>query len=289
MQMITYLDIIYPCFFTIFRSVILALSKKVDKGSAPKAEAVLHKMCQIKDPQISPDTSLYHMVIHMYSKNRDVNAPQRAEALLNEMHVAFVNGNIFVKPNTITFNTVINTYAKSISQGSADRAEYILQRMQDLYHHGNPDVEPDTVTFNSVINAHANTRAGGSAIRGFAILNKMNELYQNGSIKNGKPNTRTYNACLKACYYSSDVASKEESAQNFDMAYTLLWQIHNYADLQADEYSYIWFFKAYQSNYCEETKGYQVLQEAFNMCHEDGLFSKRVLKEVHLIIRHGKY
>ena len=102
-------------------------------------------MRQLEDPQTSPDTSLYNMVIHMYSKNRDANASQRAEGLLNEMHNAFTHGNIFVKPNTITFNTILNIYAKGIVQGSAERADSILQRMLELHNNGYPGVEPDTI------------------------------------------------------------------------------------------------------------------------------------------------
>jgi len=274
--------------FRIYKSVIIALSKKVEKGSAVKAEVLLQKMCQSGDPQISPDSSLYNMVIHMYSKNRDVNAPQRAEALLNEMHFASMNGNTSIQPNTITFNTVLNTYAKSITQGSAERAEAILQRMQDLYDRGYPNVEPDTISFNSVINAHANSGTGESAIRAFHILNKMHEFHRTGRIKNAHPNIRTYNACLKVCYRSSYVASTEMSARIFNAACALLSQIHHQLYSQADEQTYIWFFRACQANCQEETKRLNVFEWAFRMCCKDELWTDNVSKEVSEIIGHEK-
>lgn len=274
--------------FRIYKSVIIVLSKNVDKGSAVKAEALLQKMRQSRDPQISPDSCLYNMVIHMYSQNRDANAPQRAEALLNEMHFAFMNGNNAVQPNTITFNTVLNTYAKSITQGSAERAEAILQRMQDLYDHGYLNVEPDTISFNSVINAYANSGTGESAIRAFDILNKMHELYQAGRIKNAQPNIRTYNACLKVCYYSSYTASTEMNAKLFNAVCMLLSQIHHQLYLQADEQTYIWFFRACQANCQEETKRDHTFEWAFHMCCKDKLWTKKVFKEVCKTIGHKK-
>jgi len=274
--------------FRSYKSVIFALSKKVEKGSALKAEGVLKKMRLNGDLRISPDSSLYNMVIHMYSRNRDVNAPQKAEALLNEMHFAFMNGNTSVQPNTITFNTVLNTYAKSITEGSAERAEVILQRMQELHDHGYPNVEPDTISFNSVINAHANSCAGESAVRAFDILNKMQELHRTGRIKNARPNTRTYNACLKACYCSSDVASKDMSVQNFNVACALLSQIHDVLYSQADEQTFIWFFRACQANCCEETRRDHAFEWAFRMCHKDGLWTNNVLEEVCQIIGREK-
>jgi hypothetical protein len=267
--------------FQTYRSVIHALSRNVQRGYGEKAEKILAQMSDSDDHYVTPDSTLYNVVLHIYSHNRDLNSPARVERLLNTMHTRYLQtGKLSLAPTTVSFNTCLNTYAKSIRQESADRAETILQRMQELHDAGYPNVQPDTISFNCVLNAHANSHQEGAPQRAFAIFNRMIELYTQGRIV-AKPNIRTINACLKTCARACYNASDEGQNRNtLDVACSLL----KYAYLQADEFTYVWFLKACQA-VCGDLKyRNDLIQWSCQLCHTQGLMNKRIVEQVCAIV-----
>ncbi len=264
-----------------FRSVLQALSKNVEKGTAQKAERVLSVMKAETDPAVKPDDTIYHVIMHIYSHNREMNAPQRAEKLLEEMHLRNHEGDESLKPSVITFNTLLNTYAKSFMEGAADRAEEVLDHMQMLHENGVKGVEPDCISFNTVLNCHASSGAKGSDRRAFGILTRMHELYATGRIS-VEPNARTYNACIKACLCSSISGTTEELDESMSLACKILSMVQYDAltSARADEYTYHWFFKVCKALCNDDQKRFTMVQWGFNFCQENGLVTSRIMDQV---------
>ena len=267
--------------FQTYRTIIHALSQNVERGHGAKAEEVLTRMSLSADPYVTPHSTLYNVVLHIYSHNRDLNSPARVERLLNVMHTRYLQtGNTSFAPTTVSFNTCLNTYAKCICQESADRAETLLLRMQEMHDSGYPNVQPDTISFNCVLNAHANSHQEGAPQRAFAIFNRMIELSNQGRIT-AKPNIRTINACLKTCARACySVGDEGRNRNTLNVACCLLR--HGY--FQADEFTYIWFFKACQA-VCGDLKYRDdLIRWSYQLCHAQGLLNKRIVEHICAIV-----
>ena len=263
-----------------YRAILHALLNNVQPGYADRAEKVLHQMYTDGKDTTKPDDSIYHIILHIYSHNKEKNSPQRAEALVNNMHSRFLAGEEGLKPSTITFNTLLNTYAKSKLRNAAERAEKILHHMQDLYEKGFGDVQPDIISFNTVLNAHASSQCIGSDLRAYTILQKMRELYCSGIITVA-PNTRTYNACLKACLCKHIMKTSEQKKETFDRALDLMKDLHESHDwhVSPDEHSYDWFLRIC-SDLCEDLDTRQKMASwAFDLCKRNGLAKGRICRQ----------
>ena len=102
------------------------------------------------DVAVKPDESIYHIVMHIYSHNKERRAPEKAEELLADMHSTYyLAGDQGLKPSTLTFNTLLNNYAKLSLQvdEAADRVESIFLHMEDLHERGFGNVQPDIIHF----------------------------------------------------------------------------------------------------------------------------------------------
>ncbi len=150
--------------------MIHALSNRVVSGTAHKAERVLQIMIASNRSNCQPDASIYNQIMHIYSHNKERNAPLKCEKLLRDMHERYLQGDESLQPTTLTFNSLLNTYAKSNSEGAADRSEMILQHMQEMFEGGYEMVEPGVISFNTVINAHASSKKKGADRRAYNIL-----------------------------------------------------------------------------------------------------------------------
>jgi hypothetical protein len=261
--------------------IIHALSNKVEKGTVRKAERVLQLMHDSSN--CKPDASIYNQIMHIYSHNKERNAPQKGEALMTDMHGRYLAGDESLKPTTLTFNTLLNTYAKSKSDGAADRAEMILQHMQELHGSGHEFVQPDVISFNTVINAHASSHKEGADRRAYNILSKMKKLHAVGHVA-AVPNVRTYNACMKACLCScSDMdGNTAEKETSMALACNLLSQMRN-ENVCADEHTYHWFFKACQNLCADDLSLHSRLHWAYWLCYNSGILNDRLHQQIQQI------
>lgn len=60
-----------------YRAVLQALSQNVEKGTAKKAERIMEQMKSNPDPSVKVDDSIYHVIMHIYSYNKEEGAPLR--------------------------------------------------------------------------------------------------------------------------------------------------------------------------------------------------------------------
>jgi hypothetical protein len=104
----------------------------------------------------------------------------RAEAILHEMHKAFLNGDTSCKPDTESFNSVLLAWSRSGSPMAAWRADGIFQRMADLNKKGDLDVRPDGTTFDIVITIISNEWGADAATKVDHYLELLKKYYSSG-------------------------------------------------------------------------------------------------------------
>lgn len=118
-----------------------------DNEAGKKSEELLKKMLQQyqdgTNNDVKPDDVTFNSVIHNVATSLDVDSPQRALKILEQMEQHYEQGLIDVKPNIITYNSVLNSFAKSNRPGSAQQAEEILDNLEKSFDSGVWNIEPD--------------------------------------------------------------------------------------------------------------------------------------------------
>ena len=261
--------------------ILHSLSNRVVQGTSHKAERILKLMHESNRENCKPDASIYNQIMHIYSFNKEENAPIKGEELITDMHERFLAGDECLKPSTLTFNSLLNTYAKSNIEGAAERSQTILEHMQEMYESGFESVQPDVISFNTVINAHASSNKQGSEHLAYNILSKMKELHATGRVA-AVPNSRTFNVCIKACISKSARKSIEENEMSMDLACNLLTQMYT-ENVRADEHTYHWFFKACESLCLDALSLTSRVQWGHQMCYNSGILNDRILRQIQTI------
>lgn len=136
-----------------FTAVISCWARGYEEENADeKALALLERMKAMDG--IEPNALTYTSVLKALARSQKGTAVQKAEELLNEMEVAFQNGNDALEPTSIHYNVVMDVYAKSPSCDKAVLADRLFQRMMEL---GRKNTKPNIITYNSILRACANT------------------------------------------------------------------------------------------------------------------------------------
>eukprot|EP00934_Nitzschia_sp_Nitz4_P005018 Nitzschia sp. Nitz4//scaffold257_size48314//9743//12325//NITZ4_007086-RA/size48314-processed-gene-0.41-mRNA-1//-1//CDS//3329544439//5008//frame0 len=145
---------------------------------------------------ISPDVVVVSSVIHAWATSGLVDAPQRAELLLQETMKALPN---FV-PNEFIYTSIIAAWAKT---GNANKAQSWIESMRTQ-----SNMKPDLHTWNSLLSAWARSSHGvKSAERAEEILLEMQTLYQAGELAE-PPNVVSHSIVLNAWARQSKDNSK---------------------------------------------------------------------------------
>ena len=135
-----------------------------------------------------PDTLTFNICIYALAKSGSPDAPQRAEALVDQMHNLTANGWQNVEPDETTFTNLVSTWANSKESGAAERAEDLLRTLPG----------PTTMRFNAVLSAWAKSEQPDSADRSASLFQYMRQLYRNGANARVKPVTSTYGIAIAA-------------------------------------------------------------------------------------------
>ena len=229
-----------------YNSVLAALAKSPDPGTALIAENLLKEMMQ-PDSDVSVDTTTFNTVIHAWSKIGDRSAAHRAQQLLDHMVQLASAGSTTVIPDLYSYTTVIQAWAKcgkpsraqedmesmidsgvapnrftytavmsSLSKsGEAEKAEEVLESMMLEYSKGKEEMKPDTVAFSSVMDGWAKMSSidkPEAAKRALELLQRMKDLENAGM----GPNARTYTSVLTALAKSGtwDACTRARSLLN---------------------------------------------------------------------------
>ena len=190
--------------FVSYTCVMDAYARSHTPDAGFQAEALLSSMDR---EGVSVNASCYNSAINCWAKSKHVNAPLRAENLLNRMQQDAAN-NPLVKPNSVSFSSVMNCWAQSSLDGAAERADAIMNRMELLAKNGDRGMHPNAYSYSTVISAWAKI---GRADAALAILNRVEEAHVSGRSQ-VYPNFACYNAAINAIAKSKRKHKAEEAA-----------------------------------------------------------------------------
>lgn len=152
---------------------------------------------------VVPTLTIYNSVLNAWANSFELNAPRRAESLLERMKSLSSTGkNPSAEPDTVSLSTVISCHARSKSRQGAERAEELLDQAIAMYSWGNAKVRPDSIMFNSAVSGWAN--CSGMKVEGIAsgapipaeraemLLLKMKNMRE----ENIHPVSQTFNIVL---------------------------------------------------------------------------------------------
>ena len=177
-----------PDIFT-FNAMLLCYSQT---GNGPAAESLLVKMIT-GESGVKPNRRSFNSAIAAWSRSRNQNGMERAEAIFNKMQE--LGGAL--SPNLVSVNTVIGAWAKSGHTNAAEKCEELLSRARALRDpHGSESILPDVITYSSIINAWARSSAPDAAFRAEAVFRDLVEQSEK-SRPRVKPNGRCFASLVK--------------------------------------------------------------------------------------------
>jgi pentatricopeptide repeat protein len=170
-------SVVYNC--------LLAAYAKSGKGTqaADLSLQLLNKMGDLAD------VISYNTVLHAMAKSGAPDAGERAQALIDAMHVA---------PNARTYSTVMDCWARSSHDDRATIVHDLLRQMERCYNTtGDDTMRPNVVSYSVAIHSYANSKDPHKAERAYQILKHMWVA----------PTLVTFNSVLNCCAASSSTPS----------------------------------------------------------------------------------
>lgn len=203
--------------------LVLAWARSRRKDAAKRAEAAFHRIqreCSSAGVEFRPDRFCYGSLLEAWS--REPNG-ERAEAIWNEMHHAYLDNNDGVRknhrgseilqPDTKSMNLVILAWGRSTGKNpdASRRAEEVFKDMTELH-----SIKPDVVSYNALLSALAGSKDDPkvAALRGEEYFRQLNDLHSRGD-RSCRPTTVTYNQVIK-------LWSKVKSPESVERAQALL-------------------------------------------------------------------
>lgn len=173
-----------------YRMIMVTAIENGEENAHNLAEDILKLLVDgVEDnPLALPNTVIFTIAIDAIGKSGAPDAPQRAEALLQQMKDLSAKGWDKLKPSNKTYNAVISTWAHSRQPRAAHRAEELLR--ESPY--------PNTLCFNIVMDAWAKSDLDGSADRCIQIFQHMKKLNDSGVNLHVKPTSISYGIAIAA-------------------------------------------------------------------------------------------
>jgi hypothetical protein len=252
-----------------FNSVIYAFSKSQVKGNGRRAETILDRFFEYnedEDPTVKPDNRSFLQLLSHYGKSKELDAPYRAEYILNRMVSTFKAGRRELAPTTYAIKTVINSYAlaKHPDAGcNADRLLSLLKELRDQY--GLQKLVLDTTFMNSVLFAWSACGDENAGIRAEAHLTQMEMLSDAGNT-DISPDTKSYELVLSAW-------GKSKSNDKASQALSILRRMQQRTNrtgsiLEVDDHAFSLVINACAFSYAESTleneQAFRIATDALN-------------------------
>jgi pentatricopeptide repeat protein len=202
-----------------FNSVINAFTRSKQKDAGRRAESVLDRFLEYSEesPMIKPDVRSFTHIIAYYGRSLEMlDAPYRAEYLLNRMVSLFEAGHYYLSPNVFAVTTVMDSYSLHKHPDAGECAERLLRLMIKLRDEFSADtLEVNTGVMNSVLNAWASCGDDDAGRRADILLQDMEAKFDRGEDKL-KPNARCYCLVLSAWSKSGSYDKAERALQVLD-------------------------------------------------------------------------
>jgi len=164
-------------------------------GDVEKAESLLKEMF-LEDSRVSPDSTSLNTVINAWANSGRVDAPQRAEAILEQMLKPTTEegrrNTTGIHPTSITLNSVMSAWTKTRMPQAAERCQNILDlatnNMENI-------IQPDFITFNIMIHAWSLSYREDAPNQAEALLSEMHRRFNAGDSRM-RPNAKTYGSLI---------------------------------------------------------------------------------------------
>ncbi len=185
-----------------FNCVIQAFAKSDARGSGKRAESILDRYLEFQEenPAVGPDTRTYRYIMSHYSRSSNVDAPYRAEYVLNRMISLYKSGHRHLEPSLSMFTTVMDSYSYANHPDAGNNAERLLRLIRELERsYGCSHLVAHTAVMNSVLMAHATSAAKEeqASFRAEELLLDMERSYAAGDASL-QPDTKSYGLVLSA-------------------------------------------------------------------------------------------
>lgn len=231
-------SVVYNC--------LLAAYAKSGKGTqaADLSLQLLNKMGDLAD------VISYNTVLHAMAKSGAPDAGERAQALIDAMHVA---------PNARTYSTVMDCWARSSHDDRATIVHDLLRQMERCYNTtGDDTMRPNVVSYSVAIHSYANSKDPHKAERAYQILKHMWVA----------PTLVTFNSVLNCCAASSSTDSKRIQ-EIVDSVYQSILD----SDQRPDEFTYGTMLKACANVFLGDPETPQRVQRIFEDACQAGCVS----------------
>lgn len=144
-------------------------------------------------PKARPDATSFAYVIQAYANSDYDGAPDRAQALFDELNDRYAKGASHLKPNKECFIAVIESWSKSqTGTRGARQAEALLSQMIERFEAGERELAPPLKIFNAILYAWAFSGTRGSGYQAEKHLNSMWAKFNSGKTS-FRPNKVSYN------------------------------------------------------------------------------------------------
>ena len=177
--------------FALKESAYAALIQAYANCGNPEAAKLAQRVFDAA-PEKFKNTELYNALIGAQGGDSI-----SAEAILQEMHKAYLDGNEMVQPNTESFNLVLMAWSRSGSPMAAWRADGIFNRMNELTSRGELPVKPNGRTFDMVISTLANELGADGALKVERYLGLLKDYYRSGEL-DCTPSVTSYTEAIRA-------------------------------------------------------------------------------------------
>mmetsp|Transcript_25259 Transcript_25259/g.62193 ORF Transcript_25259/g.62193 Transcript_25259/m.62193 type:complete len:656 (-) Transcript_25259:94-2061(-) len=182
------------------------------KGNGKGATALLSRLKEMDDGLVVPDETSYNTVLYAWSQSKDLEAPQKAEALLWEMQDDATNNTI--SPSVVSFGSVLQCWTQhaQTSKEAAIRGEELLRQMQQEL-----KITPNIICYNTVLNAWATVarkfRTPEALEKASMLLQELLALHEKSKNSSSlKPTMVTFRTMLYLIA-ESKVSNKADRAQ----------------------------------------------------------------------------
>lgn len=218
----------------------------------------------------------FNKVLLAYSKlvRHNQDAHKCASRLLER-----IKGSKHVKPDVVTYTLVMECWARSGEPDAALRALQLFEELKRLYRDsGNDLIRPNTRTYGVAIWALSASPQPGGALRARQLLEELVKQYELTGDASLKPTTHVYNHVMN-CAANTEYTDQEEKIAAFKVA-AQTYQDLRTADIQADSYTYAFWFKACNSLLTMSDYYCNCIKLPLGQCKRDGLLTEEVLKKI---------
>jgi pentatricopeptide repeat protein len=124
-------------------------------GVPERAQQILVEMDTSTTLKVKPSVVTYNAVMNAWASCGLVDAPERAQALLNELIQKWKAGDESMKPGLHSFSTVIKAWTQSKRKDKGATAQAVVDDLLKFYRAGDDALKPNKVILNSLIDAWA--------------------------------------------------------------------------------------------------------------------------------------